>query len=119
MKRPARGKTDRDSEGGSIHPLAHHSMDVAAVFLRLLQLPVIRSRLEVSAGIHLTDVDCQRLAVMAFLRDIGKVHPGFQAKGWPEGLSRGRFAGTRRKAGSLSGSPTSGPSIHSTPPWRE
>ena len=83
--RPAWGKTDR--EGGSdIHPLAHHSMDVAAVFLRMLQLPVVRNRLETAAGSHLSEVDCQRLAALAFLHDIGKLHPGFQAKGWPNDL---------------------------------
>ena len=77
------GKTDK--AGGS-HPLVHHSMDVAAVFLRMLQLPVIRNRLEVAAQRPLTSVDCERLAALAFLHDIGKLHPGFQAKGWPDGL---------------------------------
>ena len=37
--RAAWGKIDKES--GDYHPLAHHSMDVAAVFLRMLQLPVI------------------------------------------------------------------------------
>ena len=81
--RQAWGKTD--NTGGS-HPLVHHSMDVAAVFLRMLQLPVIRNRLEVAAQRPLTSVDCERLAALAFLHDIGKLHPGFQAKGWPDGL---------------------------------
>ena len=31
---PAWGKTDKES--GEFHPLAHHSMDVAAVFARML-----------------------------------------------------------------------------------
>ena len=81
--RAAWGKTDKAV--GS-HPLAHHSMDVAAVFQRILQLPVVRDRLEVAAQRPLTSADCQRLAALAFLHDIGKLHPGFQAKGWPDGL---------------------------------
>ena len=81
--RAAWGKTDKAV--GS-HPLAHHSMDVAAVFQRILQLPVVRDRLEVAAQRPLTRADCQRLAALAFLHDIGKLHPGFQAKGWPDGL---------------------------------
>ena len=63
-------------------------MDVAAVFLRMLQLPVIRNRLEVAAERSLTEIDCQRLAALAYLHDIGKLHPGFQAKGWPEELKK-------------------------------
>ena len=38
------GKTDK--ERGEFHTLAHHSIDVEAVFARMLQLPVIRDRLE-------------------------------------------------------------------------
>ena len=92
------GKTDRESESGTIHPLAHHSMDVAAVFLRMLHLPVIRNRLETAAGTQLTDVDCLRLAALAFLHDIGKLHPGFQAKGWPEKLRRGPVRGHTKES---------------------
>ena len=73
------GKTDKESD--EFHPLAHHSMDVAAVFARMLQLPVIRDRLEAAAGTPLTESTCPRLAALAFLHDIGKLHPGFQAKG--------------------------------------
>ena len=68
------GKTDRESCG--VHPLAHHSMDVAAVFARMMELPIIRNRLETAADARLTDVNCQRLSAMAFLHDIGKLHPG-------------------------------------------
>ena len=70
-----------DSDRSEFHPLAHHSMDVAAVFARMLQLPVIRDRLEAGAATTLTDTTCNRLAALAFLHDIGKLHPGFQAKG--------------------------------------
>ena len=79
--RSAWGKTD--SNTGAIHPLAHHSMDVAAVLMRMLTIPVIRERLY-TTGVELTDVHCQRLGVLAFIHDIGKLHAGFQAKGWPE-----------------------------------
>ena len=91
MKSEAWGKTDRES--GGIHPLAHHSMDVAAVFARMMELPIIRNRLETAADARLTDADCQRLSAMAFLHDIGKLHPGFQAKGWLSGSWRGPKCG--------------------------
>ena len=80
------GKTDKDS--GEFHPLAHHSMDVAAVFARMLELPVIRDGLEAAADAALTESTCRRLAALAFLHDIGKLHPGFQAKGWADGIWR-------------------------------
>ena len=75
-----------DKEGGGVHPLAHHCMDVAAVFERLSELPVIRDRLEMAADARLTDADCQQLSALVFLHDIGKLHPGFQAKGWSAGM---------------------------------
>ena len=84
--REAWGKTDKDS--GESHPLAHHSMDVAAVFARMLQLPVVRDRLEAAADAALTESMCERLAALAFLHDIGKLYPGFQAKGWADGIWR-------------------------------
>ena len=64
-------------------------MDVAAVFAGLLELPVVRSRLEIAAGRRLTAADCERLSALVFLHDIGKLHPGFQAKGWPDELWEG------------------------------
>ena len=82
--REAWGKSN--AEEGTYHPLAHHSMDVAAVFEGLIDQPVIRNRLESAAGRRLDHIDCQRLAAVVFLHDIGKLHPGFQAKGWPEHL---------------------------------
>ena len=85
------GKTDKDS--GEFHPLAHHSMDVAAVFARMLLLPVVRDRLEAAADAALTESTCQRLAALAFLHDIGKLHPGFQTKGWASGHWKGPTTG--------------------------
>lgn len=82
--REAWGKCDKKT--GAYHPLAHHSMDVAAVFACLLALPVVRNRAETAAGRPLDETDCQRLAALVFLHDIGKLHPGFQAKGWPPDL---------------------------------
>ena len=67
---PAWGKTDKDS--GEFHPLAHHSIDVAAVFARMLQLPVIRDRLEAAAGTPLTESTCRRLATLDDLLDAGR-----------------------------------------------
>ena len=72
MIREAWGKTDRD--GGGVHPLAHHCMDVAAVFGRMMELPIIRNRLETAAKAPLSDVDRRRLAALVFLHDIGKLH---------------------------------------------
>jgi CRISPR-associated endonuclease/helicase Cas3 len=73
------GKLDGDAS----HHLAHHCADVSACFEAMAALPVIRARLESAAGRTLTEVDMSRLALIAFLHDSGKLHPGFQAKcGW-------------------------------------
>ena len=61
-------------------------MDVAAVFQHLLELPAFRDHAEKAAGGSLSKRTHARLGVVVFLHDIGKLHPGFQAKGWPEGL---------------------------------
>ena len=94
--REAWGKFDRET--GKYHPLAHHCMDVAAVFGRLLELPVVRDRLETAAGRRLSEPDCQRLCALVFLHDIGKLHPGFQAKGWPDGLWKKPTNGHQRES---------------------
>lgn len=70
---------------GESHHLAHHCADVAACFEALISLPVVRARLERAAGTSLSSTHTARLAVLAFLHDCGKLHPGFQAKGWPKG----------------------------------
>ena len=80
-------------DGEKTHPLAHHCMDVAAVFGRMIALPVHRDRLEFAAGAPLSDVQCRRLCVLVFLHDIGKLHPGFQARGWPKGAWSGPVRG--------------------------
>jgi len=80
--RSAWGKTDRS---GEIHHLVHHSADVAAVFLELLAQPLLRTRAEAALGRSFRGVEVECLGALAFLHDIGKLAPGFQAKAWPEG----------------------------------
>jgi len=79
-------KTDKAT--GNCHHLAHHCADVAACFEAITSLPVIHARLEHAAGENLSPELLARLAVLCFLHDIGKLHPGFQAKGWPDGTWR-------------------------------
>ncbi|WP_372397971.1 CRISPR-associated helicase Cas3' [Azospirillum sp. HJ39] len=65
------------------HHLAHHCADVAACFEAIAALPTVRARMEAAAGAALSPSGLARLTVVAFLHDAGKLHPGFQAKGWP------------------------------------
>ena len=74
------GKTN---SAGQHHALRAHSMDVAAVFERLIAQPVIAARLAQAAGHELSESDRARLAALVFLHDVGKLHPGFQAKARP------------------------------------
>ena len=89
----------RQSTSGNIETarlgLAEHSMDVAAVFEALAALPSIRARLERLAGDELTETVIARLAVLAFLHDIGKANVGFQSKSLPTEL-RGRWLADAR-----------------------
>lgn len=85
------GKFDRLS--GSFHHLAHHCADVAAAFLIIADYPVWRERLERAAGHSFLSTELERLAVLVFLHDIGKLFPTFQAKGWPEGVWSGHLSG--------------------------
>lgn len=80
--RTAWGKLKRDDTGCVSQSLGllEHSIDVAAVALRLLELPTHRSRMERLAGRRLTAVDIERLTLMAFLHDLGKACCGFQSK---------------------------------------
>ena len=91
--------------------LAEHSMDVAAVFEALAALPSIRARLARLATCDPTDALVARLAVLAFLHDIGKASVGFQSKSLPAelrarwltrtGIGRGQCGHTRVVAGLL------------------
>ncbi len=60
--------------------LTQHCLDVASVFAALIELPGIKRKLNASAGFTLGEVQCQRLAVIAFLHDVGKANLGFQDK---------------------------------------
>lgn len=82
-KRKAWGKSAVHST--ETHHLAHHSADVAAVFLCLLHEPHWRARASVAIGRELTEAETRCLGALVFLHDIGKLAPGFQAKAWPEG----------------------------------
>lgn len=87
MRASAWGKCDRVA--GSFHHLAHHCADVAAVFETLLQQRTFRSRAESALKRPLQSSEIRCLAVLAFLHDIGKLAPGFQAKGWTDGHGLG------------------------------
>lgn len=80
--RPAWGKYSR--EDGTFHHLVHHSADVAAVFLRLTAQPLFARRIEAAVGRPPTHAEIRCLAALVFLHDVGKLAPGFQAKGWPD-----------------------------------
>ncbi len=72
------GKYDKEI---GIHRLEHHCADVAACFETLVRSPVLRNRLQCAAGdCQLTEVTLARLAVIAFLHDVGKINSGFQFK---------------------------------------
>ncbi len=77
------GKIDRPS--GERHHLAHHCADVAAVFRCLLDSPLFGRAARLAAGIELNDSCKTALSALAFLHDIGKLAPAFQARGWQDG----------------------------------
>lgn len=89
------GKLRRDQDGGlaAWHPLIDHLTDVAACFERLCACHSMRRALERAAGRPLDGRDLARLAVLAFLHDLGKANSGFQAKRWAPGTApwRGRL----------------------------
>lgn len=72
-----------DLETGAWHHLAHHSADVAAVLMALLDLPVFRARAEAAAAGPITAGQVACLGALAFLHDIGKLATAFQVKAWP------------------------------------
>jgi CRISPR-associated endonuclease/helicase Cas3 len=81
------------SQCGEYHRLVHHCADVAACFEALAALATMRDRMERSACLILSEIVIARLAVLVFLHDAGKLHPGFQAKGWPLGAWIGPLHG--------------------------
>lgn len=77
------GKLRIDRDSGRVEawlPLASHCLDVAVVFRCLVNLPTIRQRLKVATGRSLSNTQCDRLAVIALLHDLGKANLGFQDK---------------------------------------
>ena len=74
------GKADRET--GARHHLAHHSADVAAVFISLLETPTFRARAEAAAGRSISSGEISCMGALAFLHDIGKLATGFQVKAW-------------------------------------
>lgn len=74
------GKADRDDQ--TRHHLAHHSADVAAVLISLLETPLFRKRASTAIGGPVTRGEIACLGALAFLHDIGKLATGFQVKAW-------------------------------------
>lgn len=70
------------NDQGQSHPLTAHMLDVAACFYAIAQVKSVRRALVWAAGRPLTEIDLMRLAVLAFLHDVGKANSGFQAKWW-------------------------------------
>ena len=85
------GKFDQDTS--ATHHLAHHMVDVAAVFLEIANQPIWLSRLERAARRALAPLDLERLAALVYLHDAGKLFSSFQAKGWTTGRWRGPTGG--------------------------
>jgi CRISPR-associated endonuclease/helicase Cas3 len=77
------GKLRRADDGSvRIHPLCDHMTDVAACLDAVARCAAVRQALDTAAGRPLTEVDLARLAVLAFLHDIGKANAGFQGRCW-------------------------------------
>src|SRR4051794_4001349 len=82
---PAIAKTD--PETGATRSLVGHSLDVAHAVRAMLTHGVARERLSAAAGLSLTAVHVDRLAVLAGLHDFGKASNGFQER--IRGISHG------------------------------
>ncbi|MBF0220572.1 MAG: CRISPR-associated helicase Cas3', partial [Gammaproteobacteria bacterium] len=66
-------------------PLIDHMTDVAECFRRLCRCNALRRALCHTAHRKISETDFDRLAVLCFLHDIGKVSSSFQSKRWPCG----------------------------------
>lgn len=84
------GKLNRVCGPAALHPLVDHCTDVAAVFRRLVELQTFQKRLFSARSDVQGSILADRLAVVAYLHDIGKCNWGFQAKANP---SSSRVAG--------------------------
>ena len=74
------GKADRQAQ--TRHHLAHHSADVAAVLISLMDIPAFRDRADAAIGRPISRAEIGCLGALAFLHDIGKLATGFQVKAW-------------------------------------
>ncbi|WP_288959683.1 CRISPR-associated helicase Cas3' [uncultured Sulfitobacter sp.] len=72
------GKTDLQLE--AFHHLAHHSADVAATVVALLDLPTFRTKANRATAQALTQEQISCVGALAFLHDIGKLAPAFQIR---------------------------------------
>jgi CRISPR-associated endonuclease/helicase Cas3 len=61
--------------------------------LALTEISTIRARMDRAVDGPLSAMEVERLGVLVFLHDIGKLFPSFQAKGWPEGTWSGDRSG--------------------------
>lgn len=90
MEEPIRlwGKLRQDVDGVVVGwlPLVDHCIDVASVFRSLCRQKAIARALNRAAGRKLSKTDVDRLAVFAFLHDLGKCNHGFQAKRLFDGI---------------------------------
>lgn len=76
------GKTAPGPEGWPVAwlPLEDHCVDVAVVLRRLCEQSGFRRSLSHAAARPLSSIDCDRLAVLSCLHDLGKCNWGFQAR---------------------------------------
>ena len=79
---PAYAWAKLDADGAAL-PLVEHAADVAAVLTQLAVETPWRRRLESAAGRPLSAQDCDRLAVLAYLHDLGKANRGFWERQFP------------------------------------
>jgi CRISPR-associated endonuclease/helicase Cas3 len=68
--------------GGREHPLTDHMCDVAECFRAICRCKGVHSALASTAGYALDRIDLERLAVLAYLHDLGKANSGFQGRRW-------------------------------------
>lgn len=69
--------------------LVDHMADVAACFAALIALPLYRARLAAAIGHDPDPVTIERLCVLAYLHDLGKLSSAFQAKALNRSLKAG------------------------------
>ncbi len=86
------GKLSKDAPPSRWLPLETHCLDVAYAFRWLAVSPVVRNRLEVAGGRPLDGVDIDRLCVLAYMHDLGKLNAGFAGRLDPKARRIGHIA---------------------------